>query len=200
MNIKAVDIALLPPPHITNLAIQINTELVRNFASQIVLDQTNCLPHISVAMGCIDRENIPAAKNVLKEITEQIGLEDLTITGLDVTEHFASSQVSSFEIEKSAPLQKLHENIMSQMLPYLTSRVKADMLFDDDVADSTLVWIKNYRENASFGNFYPHITLGYGKAQYKKLPIKFKPEKIAICHLGNHCTCRKVIFEIDLNT
>ncbi|MBW8001609.1 MAG: 2'-5' RNA ligase family protein [Planctomycetes bacterium] len=198
MNIKAVDIAILPPPHVTNLAIEINAELVQNFKSPIALSQNSCLPHISLAMGCIEDQNLPDAESILKEIASQTDLTELVITTIS-TADFADTPVSSFEIENSAPLQKLHENIMNQMVPHLTNSVKPDMLFDIDIADSTLTWIKNYRKNASFENFYPHITLGYGTAQYDKLPITFKPEKIAICHLGNHCTCREVIFAIDLN-
>jgi hypothetical protein len=64
---------------------------------------------------------------------------------------------------------------------------------DQEVAESTLLWIKNYREKVSFENFFPHITIGYGQIESRVPQIIFAPSELALCHLGNHCTCRKVL-------
>jgi hypothetical protein len=107
--------------------------------------------------------------------------------------------VSVFEVEKTKELQALHEKVMEKIQPHFSSIVTSDMIYgDEDVAETTLEWIKSYREKASFTRFSPHITIGYGQAQEQGFPIKFTASKLALCHLGNHCTCRKILASIEL--
>jgi hypothetical protein len=102
-------------------------------------------------------------------------------------------------VEKTEELQLLHEEVMDKLTPYLSTDVTEDMIYgDQSVAESTLLWIKNYREKVSFENFFPHITIGYGQIEDHLSPISFVPSELALCHLGNHCTCRKVLYSIKL--
>jgi hypothetical protein len=84
---------------------------------------------------------------------------------------------------------------MHSLAPYFGTRASKWMLYGSSVVSkSTLSWISNYARKSSFENFKPHITLGFGKAEIKKvIKLKFKAQKLAICHLGNHCTCRRVL-------
>jgi hypothetical protein len=73
-------------------------------------------------------------------------------------------------------------------------------------SESTLAWIKNYPEKSSFEKFFPHITIGYGEINDYSFgfpqggvpPIEFAVSKLALCHLGNHCTCRKILASAEL--
>jgi len=85
------------------------------------------------------------------------------------------------------------------MKPYFSYDVTADMLLSDGtVGESTLQWIKNYPAESGYENFFPHITLGYGEIRLESLPARFNVSKIALCRLGNHCTCRKVLAAAEL--
>ncbi len=89
------------------------------------------------------------------------------------------------------------EEIMDKLTPYLSTDVTGDMIYGDQaVAGSTLLWIKNYREKVSFENFFPHITIGYGQIENLVPPITFASSELALCHLGNHCTCREILVSI----
>jgi hypothetical protein len=102
-------------------------------------------------------------------------------------------------VEKNARLQLLHETVLAELQPFLAPDVTADVIYGrGQVAESTLDWIKNYREKSSFENFFPHITIGYGQMKDLPSPIRFAASKLALCHLGNHCTCRKIIVSINL--
>ncbi|MHC5073446.1 MAG: hypothetical protein ACYTFE_01320 [Planctomycetota bacterium] len=106
--------------------------------------------------------------------------------------------VLSFQIENSDQLQSLHEQIMEKMLPFFKYKVSDDMIFDHQVELSTLMWIRDYREKSSFSYFSPHITLGYGEIEITVSSMKFKAKSLAVCHLGNHCTCRDILTSIPL--
>jgi 2'-5' RNA ligase len=190
----AVNVVLLPDEKMTALAIESNRELVGKFGSEIVLNKKNCLPHISLAMGVIDEKQTDNIKNILEKIAKENPPGPMNVIGVAITVNFRGEEVSSFLIEKTRELQTLHRKIMDGLSPYLGSDVTADMTADKEVAESTLAWIKNYRAKSSFENFWPHITIGYGRTGKAGFPIKFSASKLAMCHLGNHCTCRRVLF------
>jgi hypothetical protein len=60
-------------------------------------------------------------------------------------------------------------------------------------------YIQNFTQNSSYKNFNPHITIGDGIFERKlKLQIKFTASRLALCHLGNYCTCREILYETSL--
>ena len=208
----AVDAVLLPSEEMADKAIEANRQLLKQCAGvpdKIVLDKENCLPHISLAMGCIDEKDIADIEKVLQTIAKQYSLEQLSVTGIHVGTSSAGEKVSVFRIERTKTLQLLHEEIMRRLAPYFSYDVTADMIFSPpEAGESTLLWIKNYPEKSSFEKFFPHITIGYGEIcdlpfgsrEAGCLPMKFTASKLALCHLGNHCTCRKILASSELRS
>ena len=199
MSRIAVDVVLLPDEAMTERAIEINAELVTQFGNKIVLNKDNCLPHVSLAMGCLEETDIASVEKVLEEIAQETLLPDLKVVGIRTSENSKGQTVSVYEVKKTKELQSLHEKVMDRLVPYLSVDVTEDMIYgDEEVAASTLMWIKNYRQKSSFENFFPHITIGYGQIENQVLPKTFAASKLALCHLGNHCTCRKIFVSIKL--
>jgi len=198
MGIKAVDVVLLPDEAMAEKVIEVNRQLVEEFGAEIVLNKESYLPHISLAMGCVDEKEVVSIEKILRSIAERQGLGDFTVIGIRTTGS-GSEAVSVFEIERTSELQSLHKEVMEKLAGYLSSDVSADMIYGgEEVAESTLRWIEDYREKSSFANFLPHITVGYGEIEGGPFPIKFTASKLALCHLGNHCTCREVLVSIEL--
>ncbi len=198
MGRKAVDVVLLPREAMMDRAIEANAELVERFGEKIVLNKEDCLPHISLAMGCVDESGITDIEKVLKTIAEQRSVGDLRVIGIRATADSRGEKVSVFEVEKTKELQLLHKEVMGKLTPYLGYDVTRDMIAGAEADELTLLWIKNYREKSSFANFSPHITVGYGEIDNVSFPVKFAVSKLALCHLGNHCTCRKILVSIKL--
>ena len=195
---KAIDIALLPDEKTTNKAIELNRQLVENFDAKIVLSKEDCLPHISLAMGVIDDGNVCDISEVLQSIAGQFSLRELKVTGIVISTNAAGENVSALEVKKTDELQGLHETVMGRLAGYLKEDVREDMIYGGEAEDSTLEWIKNYRSKSSFENFLPHITIGYGRIKIAGFEMDFSASKLALCHLGNHCTCRKVLSAYNL--
>ncbi len=199
MSKKAVDIVLLPSDEIVYKVIKLNRQLVEKFGARIVLDKESCLPHISLAMGCIEEGDIPQIANVLRKIAGETPISRLQIIGVRVSENAGGEKVSSVEVKKTPKLQTLHEKIMEAMVHYFKYDVTEDMVYPSgEIAESTLNWIGNYRDKLSFENFWPHITLGYGVIEDVELPDRLAVSKLAMCHLGNHCTCRRILTEMEI--
>lgn len=195
----AVDVVLLPSKEMMEMAISANKELLKSNSNKIVLDMKNCLPHISLGMGCIDKSKINEIENILKIIAKEKAIRQLTALGIDVQEMGNGEKVSGIKIEKPPAFQSLHAEVMLKMIPYFSYDVKAEMLANpSEVNESTLYWIMNYPENSGFEKFYPHITIGYGEISNISFPVKFTASQLALCHLGNECTCRKILASVNL--
>ena len=195
---KAVDVVLLPEEKITQKAIEVNAQLIQKCGSRVVFNKKDCLPHISLAMGCIDDGDLADINSTLKDITRDVQIGSMEIVGIEAQTNAFGETILLFKIGRSNELQSLHEQVMESMLGFFKHKVSDDMLFDHQVELSTLIWIKDYREKSSFSHFFPHITLGYGEIEISTPRLTFNAESLAVCHLGNHCTCKDILTSVPL--
>lgn len=195
----AIDAVLLPDESMANQAIKLSERQSKKFNDKIILHKEKCLPHISLAMGAIEKSNLPEANKIIKGIASGFRMFKLNADSYHGNKIPSGDTVSEFTIEKTSALQSLHEMIMTEFKRFLTYDVSIDMVFSPPtVEEITLYWIKNYAEKSSFENFRPHITIGFGALDNINTPIEFTASRLAICHLGNLCTCRKILFSAKL--
>jgi 2'-5' RNA ligase len=195
----AVDVVLLPSAQMTGMAIEANKRLREHDEDRIILSEDGCLPHISLSMGCIDQKDVSAISDVLLAISRHHQSQRLTVTGAHIAQDHAGRSVSAFQVESTGDLQALHEAVMLRMAPFFGPEVTADAVLGPPAAEEpTLLWIRNYRDNSSFENFFPHITVGYGRLDEISGPVEFVASELALCRLGNCCTCRKILVSFRL--
>jgi 2'-5' RNA ligase len=202
MNQIAIDTVLLPSEEMMDQAVEINQELIENFEPKIILDKEKCLPHISLCMGVVKKTDFPQFKKILSQLKKRFDSFKLTATKIQSHKIPTGKIFSEIEVEKTKKLQLLHETVMQKFWPFLAyDKVKTEMLFSPpEVEEVSLHWIKNYDKHYHDPSlFRPHITLGHGKPnQDYNFPKKFSASRLAVCQLGNYCTCRKVLLEIEL--
>ncbi len=200
MSKIAIDVVLLPSEEMMDKTIEINKELLKTFSPKTVLDKQKCIPHISLCMGCIDEKDIPSLQGILDRIAKEFISMNLVAEALE-SEVIPNGKVfSGIKIKNIKELQVLHEKTMQGFWNFLSYEVESSMISNPaEIEDITLHWIEGYKkkyDNPSL--FHPHITIGHGETNKFNFPINFKASKIAVCHLGNYCTCRKVIISSDL--
>lgn len=197
----AVDVALLPSEEMMDRAIEANRELLKHCPDKIILDKENCLPHISLAMGCIDEMDIAKIEDILQGIGGDCSPGQLSVVGIQTGINAGNEKVSILQLKKTKPLQSLHEAVMQELAPSFSYDVSADMVLSPPVAnEATLLWIRNYPEKSSFEKFSPHITLGYGQIDNVSFPPEFTAPRLSLCHMGNHCTCRRILASMELQS
>lgn len=197
----AVDAVLLPPEKVIAWAIEANRELQKQCPGRIILGRETCLPHISLAMGCINNIDIIKIGGILQELAEKHHPGELISIGIHVGTNSIGEKVSVLELESTKKLQSIHEELMLRLKPYFSHDVTAKMVLSPPQAcESTLRWIREFPEKSSFQRFFPHITLGYGKLTEFPFPAYFKAESLALCHLGNHCTCKKILTSVEFKS
>ncbi len=214
----AVDVVLLPSEAMMDQAIALNRRLLGRSDQGMILNKKDCLPHISLAMGCIAGEAVPLIQTILGKIAQRFPKLDLTAIAVRAVTSPAGRTVSSIEIERTAGLQRLHEAVMSKLSPHFSYTVSPEMFFvfladgvADETADATadatanttidkaaISWVENFPAQSSFTRFSPHITAGFGQTDYRLGPMRFRPASLALCQLGNFCTCRRILAAADL--
>ncbi|MHC4517990.1 MAG: hypothetical protein ACYTAS_05330 [Planctomycetota bacterium] len=200
MNRIAIDVVLLPDETMTARAVQANAELVENCGSEVVLHPQTCLPHVSLAMGCVEGDAVEPVRESLEQITKTCPVGDLVITGVVTSLNARGQSVSLFAVAKTKAVQTLHERVMEAIQQHCRWDVSAEMVYGDEaVAETTLAWIRSFAEKAAFAAYFPHITIGYGSVtEPMTFPMPFTAPRLAVCHLGNHCTCREVLASVAL--
>jgi hypothetical protein len=148
-------------------------------------------------MGCLSDENIVEAHSRLDALAKHEELE-IFVKAIRI-EMSGTNSVVSFDIEPSTELIAFHELIVKQFISILTQDAEETYLNDPPpIAVSTLNWINRFIPHACFNNFWPHITLGFGYNPPDFVPFHFHASRLAICYLGNHCTCTEVLYEVSL--
>jgi 2'-5' RNA ligase len=193
----AVDAVLLPSDEVADEAIRINRELLKNTESDYVLTPTDRIPHLSLVMGSLRPKSIPEVSRLLQEIASITPPIELYFSGIGVRINPIGEPIATLTVERAAALRSLHEEISRALSPHLAEDAAAEGFIGyPDVKPSSVAWVKDYRIAASFERFSPHITLGIGRPDTSISPLRQgRAERLALCHLGNYCTCRKVLFE-----
>lgn len=195
----AIDVAILPPDPVMDLALEWNRVLCKTRPANIVLDKMHYLPHISLAMGCLPAEQLEHANAILQSIATQHHALELRVPHIKTVDTSSGDSVVTFDIDLSLDLAGLHESIVTAFRPLLTEDVTEADIYDLPPIDtSSLDWINHYIPHYCFQHFWPHITLGFGTPPGNFHPYSFQASRLAICHLGNHCTCRSILGEVFL--
>jgi 2'-5' RNA ligase len=200
MNKTAIDVVLLPSAAMTAKTIEINQELLKTFDNKIILDAKKCLPHISLCMGVVDDRDISEVTKIVKNIAHELPAFTLTAKNIKSATIPTGKKVSGLTLANSDDLQRLHESIMRKLRRLLSYEVETSMLYNpSEVEDVTLVWIEQYgKKHDDPTLFHPHMTVGFGETDAFSFPVEFTADTLALCRLGNYCTCRKVIAAFDL--
>lgn len=197
----AVNVVILPPDPVMDLALEWNRELCTTHPTNIVLDKMHYLPHVSLAMGCLEANQLEQAQFILQSIASQHRALELRVPQVKILNTNSGNRVVTFDIELSPALTRLHEAIVVALRPLLTQdAVEADLNDVPPIDTAALEWINHYIPHHCFQHFWPHITLGFGQPPNNFQAYTFQASRLAICHLGNHCTCRQILEEALLES
>lgn len=202
MTLIAIDIVLLPPDDIMDQLVSLSKSLSEQTGdNSIELHKQKCVPHISLAMGYIDDKDLPELKKSIEFLdmnTKQLKLEFTGINQNQVKDTYSSEILVSKTPELTALFQRTNTILRKFHKTDATHFAFYNLKDENEV---TVRWVNQYPEkNKDVSAFRPHITIGMGSldkdADFPK--YSFTAKKIAICHLGNFCTCRKVLFTMNL--
>ncbi len=169
--------------------IAINQKLVAEKSSPLKLGKIENLPHITLLQAVIDQMDLEEASSKLNELHQQF-------MPIDLMAYLTTSRnYMTFDIKKNERLQKLHEKVMSEFRDLVSFDAKEENCADDKINEKSLGYIREYKDKYAYNNYYPHITLSIGLMDLPNKEIAFSANRLAICHLGNYNTCKRILYE-----
>ena len=183
----AIDIAILPPPGVAERAVALSAALP-SAESQGLLLGPEYLPHITLTQQFVSRDSLDSVL-----ATVDLVLRDRSSLRLRMTGGARGSNSVWMAIERTPALVGLHEELLRATLSFEVQDGNTTAFFGGDARERDVQWVREYRQSSSFDRFTPHITLGHAATPPFVEPIHFVATRIAVCHLGRFCTCRRVI-------
>ena len=187
MSVIAIDVAILPPEPVRQLAVALNSRLSPERSKGLRLDADH-LPHITLTQQFVPSDRLEAVLDRISTTVRSIGALTLYSPGART-----SGDTVWLGIEPALPLLALHRLLMDALAEFEQGKGGRPAAFvDGDARPADVRWVNNYRANAAFDSYRPHITLGHGDAPQVD-PLRFEATEVAACHLGRFCTCRRVL-------
>ena len=196
-DILAVDFVLLPVDQEVEDIVFLNKNLSQPANHQIILSRTGNQPHLSLLMGGLPVAGLPEAEEKLHALARSF--ESFY---LKINKTVLRNDCVSLNVEKNQKLQLLHQTLIKEFYDLKKTDITGEMFVADSViSNGSIKYINSYWQQNIQEDFWPHITLGYGKlGENARIPGVIGFDKIGLYHLGNHCTCSKNIFTITLTT
>lgn len=185
MNTTAVDIVLLPPDNVMDVAIELNDQL--ESADKTELNKTDYYPHISLLMGAVDTTRLGELSGVVADIAQEFA-------ELPLEARFQSNEYSALMIAPTPELRHLQDVILERTQDLVIADVTQESLVDQNVDALWIGYMNGYRANDTGENFNPHITLGRGQNSSIDKSLRFTANQLAIGRLGDRCTVREILF------
>ena len=193
----AVDIALIPERQIIDQAI----EAARKYCDydRLPLEFSSTIPHISLMMLIVKIERLELLIQELGDlITNDLVLTlDLKIEKSSYSINSNGMLLSSWNVEKDETLISVHSDIFQLYASYHQEEIENSKVSNSEIlAYSGMKYVREFRTKHSLENYEPHITLGYGLVESQPKAI-FNASKIGIYQMGEHCSCKKPLWETN---
>ena len=153
------------------------------------------LPHLTLVQQFVQTDRLPAFSRAVSTLSHTA--EALALETADVVQ---GQTALIWRIVRVPALVQLHRRLMNGLRRFDARSGTLDAFVEDDESprQADLEWVTRYRTRAAYDRFDPHITLGVGVLSEAPAPARFIATRLALCHLGRYCTCRRLIAQWSL--
>lgn len=187
----AIDIALLLPGSAADAATEINRRLDGGRPGGLTLDATH-LPHITLVQLFVAEDRLGQLFPRLDRVAANFEPLEIRVRGLD-----DESGTAMLALEENDTLLALHAALMETVREFEVTGGAESFFTEGDLParERDVAWVAGYRADHSGPHFVPHVTVGHGSGGGPVVPFAFRAARLAACHLGRYCTCRRIVYE-----
>ena len=195
----ALDIAILLPPETSTSVELLNTQL--SAPPEGFRFSARRLPHISLVQQFSPTAELNVIEQTIAGVVSKHPPIDLTLASITTSE-----TTSSLTVTPSPVLDTLHRRLMDQLAIFDVGLgderafINTDATPTDAARLRDITWVSQFRTEAAYDAFAPHVTLGVGTIKTTIPKTTFTASVIALCILGRFCTCQKVLASWELST
>ena len=190
----ACAIVLLLPENVNNRCIALSDMLFRAHHGDTHLNAVSCIPHLTLAMGCVEDSYCDLLFERLTQLSRSCKPVSIVVDGVKI-----ENNVSSFSVKRSDELLSLHKDVISVVSDLFSYDADPTMFYQEPPCTTlSRYWTNDYPRTKTLDAYDPHITLGQGVLSSLD-SFTFHANHIAVCHLGIKSTCRKILFSTSLH-
>ena len=190
----AVDVAVLLPDALLQPLLRLNATLVPP-PDGFRFDDTH-LPHVSLAQQFIAAARLPDVIRATAAVLRGAGPFRLQPAGWS-----RGRTAATVRLVPTDALTRLHAGLMDGLQPFESGLGDETAFFSDAVEPARAAdveWVRQFRTQAAYGCFDPHVTLGVGPLTQLEPLRGDDATRAVLCHLGRFCTCRRILAEWSL--
>ena len=188
----ALDVAILLPPEPAASVELLNKRLKAPPEGFRFNDRH--LPHISLVQQFSPTTELNAIQEAVGHVVREHPSFEVTLASVTSNERTASLTVTP-----SSVLDTLHRRLMDQLAAFDVG-VGDERAFTRSDSKSAsaprardISWVNQFRTEAAYDAFTPHVTLGIGTLKTTRSTVTFTVSSLALCVLGRFCTCQEVV-------
>lgn len=195
-GVVAIDVAILVGGDVGDRARELNLALAAGRPDAVRFDDTH-LPHITLAQQFVERARLQELLAELDRVARHEQGLSLRVRGAAV-----DHGTVQLPVDTSPDLQRLHELVMDAIQPFESPEGGTEAFNADGetIRPRDVEWVRNYRENAAYAHYRPHVTVGHGATAPPVTPAEFRADHLAVCHLGRFCSCRTILRDWTLGS
>ncbi len=182
----AVDVAILLPAAARAVAERLNAGFDYAPDAGFRFDASHH-PHVTLSQHFVRRDRLAEVEKQVGAVVARLKPFEMHVTGARTGR---TAQVLT--VEPSAPLQRLHEQVMDALRDHEVAGEATAFQADGAPArPADVAWVAGFRDRSSYARYDPHVTIGIGPRPVSTAPFRFRVEEVALCRLGRFCTCRE---------
>ena len=191
--VLALDLAILLPHKFQQKVLRLNANLLPP-PSGFRFDSTH-LPHVSLVQQFVALDRLDHFIRQTTTLLHNVRPIELRPNGPR-----SGRTTATLIIERTTALAELHSHLMDQLLQFAVESGNTSAFLSDQEQprSSDVRWVTTFRNEAAYDLFDPHVTLGVGSVPPRLPQTNVLATRLAVCHLGRFCTCRRVFAEWSL--
>ncbi len=195
-----LNICILPSNDITNLTIKLSQQLSKNYSTEFVLNQKDCIPHLSLYHVGIPKKNYTIIISKFEKLIKSLKSFHIDIGGYKNLDTFLF-----WSIKKTEVLINFQNQIIKKVNPIREGmqRMSIDEWKNDlSLSDDQLINVKKFGYPMVEKCFDPHITITRFKDIKDTMSViksldtetkRMRVEKVSIGLIGPHGTLPKIL-------
>jgi hypothetical protein len=205
-DLTAIDVLIDPDAHAIDRAREVNARLLESMPQGWKLDDTH-QPHITTLQRYVRSADLDHVYDAVEKTVADTDMSALSYEAKNITHAdwgFPGYGPTVLQVEVSPKVLDFQANLVEALAPYVETGGTADAFVTDpgEVISPTIIdWVEKFVPNQiGDGKYFPHLTVGVDTFDHLKMieaepfdSFTVHPASVAVYHLGNNGTARKLL-------
>jgi len=204
----AIDVLINPDDHAIERAQEVNARLLESMPQGWKLDDTH-EPHITTLQRYVRTADLDQVYDAVEKTVADTDMAALSYEAKNITHAdwgFPGYGPTVLQVEVSPKVLDFQAKLVEALAPFVEAGGTADAFVADpgEVISPTIIdWVEKFVPNQiGDGKYFPHLTVGVDTFDHLKIieaesfdSFTVHPASVAVYHLGNNGTARKLLKE-----